>query len=110
MFSTRNEEILKYINKSDYIPGTALERLQHRYPHVKAQFLSLYGTVKCEVYLKSIMLVDRDNREGFEPWVIKAVEELLDLNSLKMKKVESIKNSGLKSLSETQWGALSKFI
>ena len=67
-----------------------LDRLRSKegkpYAHIIAKIRSLWGTQTCDQYLNSLLITDRNQREGFPPDVSTAIMSLLMANEIFMRR------------------------
>lgn len=76
-----NEALLAQLRSSEGKPFT----------HIIEKIRSLWGTKTCDMYLNSLMITDRIEREGFPPEVSKVIMSLLIANELFMRRTTGIR-------------------
>ncbi len=61
------------------------------FKHIIEKIRALWGTKTCDLYLNSLLITDRNEREGFPPEVYKALMSLLVANELFMRRTTGIR-------------------
>ncbi len=59
----------KLLEKMGDRAGDYPVHIEQRFPHILAKITRLWGTAELDSYLESLMLNDRDGRQGFPPEV-----------------------------------------
>jgi len=60
--------------------GNFPERIAQTYPHILARITDLWGTAALDAYLDSLMLNDREGRQGFPPDVAMEIFHLISVH------------------------------
>lgn len=57
------------------------EAIAQRFPHILARLADHWGSASLDAYLESLMLDDRDGRQGFSPEVATEIFRLMSLHA-----------------------------
>lgn len=61
------------------------------FTHIIERIRALWGTKECDLYLNSLLITDRNEREGFPPQVSKVIMSLLMANETFMRRTTGIR-------------------
>ena len=65
--------------KTDGLPESTLEQ---RFAHVVKPLVAVWGSEVCALYLKRLLIADREGRDGFPPAVIEDLLLLYQINAI----------------------------
>jgi hypothetical protein len=67
--------------------GRPESRIEQQFPHVAKKLTVLWPSEACEVYLRSLLVMDRETREGFPPEVVEDLLMLYSMNEMRLRKI-----------------------
>ena len=70
----------KVVRESDGRPDSTIEQ---RFPHIAQKLAALWPSEACALYIRSLVVMDRDTREGFPEEVLEDLMMLYQINEVR---------------------------